>query len=226
MQHTTLLNKRELKYLLAGILVLMAANLVDHLFGRPFWGITRFIYLGFDDNVPAWYSSILLAVAGLISYECSVLAKRLEIQGSLAFLLFAGLLFVMSADELAQLHEIVFGEYAAKYLGISAKAFAKQSPWVWVGGPLVAAIFACFGFFLKGALSAVRHSMLLLVIGFSLIILGGVVLESTINFIDHAERPGIYNLEIIVEESLEMIGTIAVAYALILWRDGVMKLHR
>jgi len=58
-----------------------------------------------------------------------------------------------------------------------------------------------------------------------LIILGGVILESTINFLNHEELQWLWNIEIIVEESLEMIGTLFIAYALIVWRDGAIKLY-
>lgn len=225
MQYNTLLNKREFQYLFAGIFFLVAANIADLILGKPFWGITRFIYLGSDDNVSAWYSSILLAVAGLVAYECSMHAKRKNIKGSLSFLLFAGLLFFMSADEVARFHEII-GGYAAKYLDISSQDFAKHSGWVWVGGPLIIAVFTGFTFLLKEVFSLVSGSMLFLVIGFSLIILGGVIVESTINFLNHEELQWVWDIEVVVEESLEMTGTIFILYALILWRDGIIKLYQ
>lgn len=225
MQENTLLNKRELRYLFAGILFLMAANIADLIFGKPFWGITRFIFLGYDDNVPAWYSSILLAVAGLLAYECSMHANRKNIQGGISFLIFAGLLFFMSADEVARFHEIL-GGYTANYFGISTKDYAKHASWVWVGGPLICVVFIGFIFLLKKAFSLVPGSMYLLVIGFSLIILGGVILESTINFLNHEELQWIWDIEIVLEESLEMIGTIFIAYALMLWRNGIIKLYQ
>lgn len=225
MQKNTLLNKRELQYLIAGIFFLVAANIADLILGKPFWGITRFIYLGSDDNVSAWYSSILLAVAGLVAYECSMHAKRKNIKGGLSFLLFAGLLFFMSADEVARFHEII-GGYAAKYFDISSQDFAKHSGWVWVGGPLIIAVFTGFIFLLKEVFSLVSGSMLFLVIGFSLIILGGVIVESTINFLNHEELQWVWDIEVVVEESLEMTGTIFILYALILWRDGIIKLYQ
>lgn len=225
MQKNTLLNKRELQYLIAGIFFLVAANIADLILGKPFWGITRFIYLGSDDNVSAWYSSILLAVAGLVAYECSMHAKRKNIKGGLSFLLFAGLLFFMSADEVARFHEII-GGYAAKYFDISSQDFAKHSGWVWVGGPLIIAVFTGFIFLLKEVFSLVSGSMLFLVIGFSLIILGGVIVESTINFLNHEELQWVWDIEVVVEESLEMTGTIFIFYALILWRDGIIKLYQ
>ena len=225
MQESTLLNKRELQYLFAGITFLVVANIVDLVFGQPFWGITRFIFLGFDDNIAAWYSSMLLLVAGLIAYECWVYARINNIQGGLSFLIFAGLLFFMSGDEVARIHEIV-GGYVAQYFDISSKDFAQHASWVWVGGPFIVAVFASFMFLLKRVFSLVSGSMFYLALGFSLIILGGVILESTISFLNHEELQWIWDIEIVIEESLEMTGTLFIAYALIVWRDGIIKLHQ
>jgi hypothetical protein len=225
MQENTLLNKRELQYLFAAIMFLVVANIVDLFFGQPFWGVTRFIFLGFDDNISAWYSSILLAISGLIAYECWVYASKNNIQGGLTLLFFAGLLFFMSADEVARVHEII-GGYVAQYFDISSNDYAKHASWVWVGGPFVIAIFISFLFLLKKAFSLVSGSMFYLSLGFFLIILGGVILESTINFLNHEELQWIWDIEIILEESLEMIGTLFIAYALIVWRDGIIKLYQ
>ncbi|HAJ92664.1 MAG TPA: hypothetical protein DCO71_08655 [Gammaproteobacteria bacterium] len=224
MQENTLLAKRELQYLFVGVIFLVVANIIDLVSGTPFWGITRFIYLGSDENVSAWYSSILLAVAGLIAYECWLYANKKNIQGSLSFLLFAGLLVFMSADEVARIHEII-GRYTADFFGISSRDFATRASWVWIGGPFVIAVFIGFMLLLRKMFSLVPGSMFYLLTGFSLIILGGVILESTINFLNHEELQWLWNIEIIVEESLEMIGTLFIAYALIVWRDGAIKLY-
>ncbi len=225
MKEEHLINERTLWYLVGGIVFLAVANVIDLLAGQPFWGITRFIYLGFDNNVPAWYSSLLLAIAGLLCYECSVHAKKLNlpaVSGSLPFLLFAALLVFMSCDEVASFHEHI-GGYVAKYLGIASKDFAKHASWVWIGGPFIMVIFFGFLFFLKRALSLVSRSMQYLTLGISLIILGGIVLEATINFLNHEELQWVWETELVLEESLEMIGTVVIAYSLLLWRDGVSK---
>jgi len=220
--NTLLINKKELQYLFSGIIFLVVANIADLIFGKPFWGITRFIHLGSDNNFSAWYSSMILAVAGLIAYECWVYAKKKEIQGSLSLLLFASLLLFMSSDEVARFHEIL-GKYVAQYYGISSKDFAKHASWVWIGGPFIVVVFISFLFLLKKVLALVSSSIFYLAIGLSLIILGGVILESTINFLNHEELQWVWDIEIILEESLEMIGTIVIAYGLIVWRDGVIN---
>lgn len=221
----TLLNRQELKWLFLGVIVLVLANLVNQLAGKPFWGITRFIYLGYDNNLSAWYSSFLLGVAALLAYDCWRYARRNEIRGGVSFLLFAGLLLLMAADEIAQFHEI-FGGYVADYFELSSKEFAKHTAWVWLGGPLIIAIFVGFIFLLEKIVALVPRCMFYLSLGLGTIIVGGIVLESTINFLNHNELQWLWDAEIIVEESLEMIGTLLVAYALMLWRDGIVsKFH-
>lgn len=222
MQENTLINKQSLKYLLGGVIFLAVANAINILLGQPFWTITRFIFLGFDNNIAAWYSSILLAVAGLLSYECSLHAKIKKVTNHWPFLIFALLLFFMSCDEIAQFHEII-GGLIAKYTGVSSKSFAQHTAWVWIGGPIVLAIFTSFIFLLRKSFSLVPQSIFPLIIGFAFIILGGVVLESTTNFLNHEELEWVWHIEVIFEETFEMVGTIFIAYSLILWRDGILK---
>ena len=224
MGESTSLSKRELRFLSFGILFLAAANIVDLIFGKPFWIITRFIYLGYDDNVSTWYSSMLLAVASLIAYECWIYANNRKIQGGKSLLWLACLLIFMSADEVARFHEI-FGGYAAKFFGLSSKGFAKHSAWVWIGGPVVITIFIGFMLLLKGVLSLVPRSMFYLAVGFSLIVLGGIFLESTTNFLNQQNLKWIWSIEVILEEVLEMIGTMFLAYALITWKTGIVDLY-
>jgi hypothetical protein len=54
--------------------------------------------------------------------------------------------------------------------------------------------------------------------------LGGVFAESTINFLNQEELKWVWDIEVVLEESLEMMGTIFISYSLIRWRDGLIKL--
>jgi len=224
MQASSLINKQNLQYLIAGVVLLVVANIANDILGRPYWAVTRFIHLGADDNISAWYSSILLVVAGLISYECSIYAKNNNTPGHWPFLLFAGLLGFMSADEVARFHEVL-GKYVTELFEYTSKSFTTNSPWVWIGGPVIVVIFIGFAILLKPTLSLVPRSMFFLALGLFSIILGGVIFESTINFLNHEELQWVWDIEIILEEFLEMIGTVLISYALIIWRDGIIELH-
>ena len=114
----------------------MVVNLINDLAGRPFWPITRVVYLGMDDNPAAWYSSVLLAVAGLLAFQCFQLARQKGLDTmkvAMPLFLFAGLLFVMSCDEIARFHENV-GAVVKKLLGVESKSEMVNSGWVMIGG--------------------------------------------------------------------------------------------
>lgn len=108
----TLPRVRDLCILLGIVLFLAVSNLINNATGQPFWTITRHIWLGADDNCTAWYSSLLLALAGLVAYQCAVLARVVREANRKAFHLLVALLLLMSCDEIARLHETVFGDIA------------------------------------------------------------------------------------------------------------------
>lgn len=213
------IDKLVLQYLLGGVIVLVLANALNHMVGMPFWTITSFIHLGSDTNIPAWYSSLLLAVAAVVSLECYRDAGTRNLSGYWTFLVMAGLLLFMSCDEVAGFHEILGGKIAT-YYGIAG----KSAGWVWLGGPIIIILFLCFFLFLKKPLSLVPGTTFYLGLGFGLIILGGVVLESTINWLNHDELQWLWDLEVLVEESFEMMGTLSIIYSFIRWRDEPHKL--
>lgn len=73
----------------------------------------------------------------------------------------------------------------------------------------------------KKVLSRVPGSLRFFVLGFALIVLGGVLLENTINWLNHETLQRLWNVETVVEESLEFFGTISICHALMIWRDGI-----
>lgn len=219
MSAKSLIDKPVLQYFFCGIIVLALANALNHVGGMPFWTITRFIHLGVDNNVPAWYSSLLLAVAALVSLECYREASTRNLSGYWTFLVISGLLLFMSCDEIARFHEILGGQIA-KHYGVAG----KHASWVWLGGPIIITLFLCFFLILKKPLSLVPGTTFYLGLGFALIVLGGVVLESTINWLNHDDLQWVWDVEIVVEESLEMMGTISIIFSFLRWRDETHKM--
>lgn len=203
--------------LLIGILFLFLGNLVNDFVGRPFWTITKIIYLGFDNNFSAWYSSIVLFWSALLWFFLFFnLKSRLSFFESLVFALFVLLLFFMSADEVSQFHE-TFGGLLSKYLGISGKGFAKHTSWVYSLGPI---IFSLFLFFMWNFWKIFnfyfftqKRYFYVLICGFILIFIGGVCLETSINFLNHDELQFIWDLEVIFEEIFEMFGSWLLGYS-------------
>ncbi|MHC4952608.1 MAG: hypothetical protein ACYTGZ_01865 [Planctomycetota bacterium] len=213
--------RREFRYLIAGTVLLVGLNVLNEMFGRPSGTITRLIYLGHDNNMAAWFSSMLLAVAGLLSYECSVRAKQANMRGGLSFLLLAGLLFAMSADKIAMIHESV-GELAKNKFELSSSSLAQHSP-LWIISPMVIGLFVAFVTLLRRTLAEAPGSLTYLIPGFSSIVLGGIVLETTINFLNHDDLQWVWDIENIVEEGLEMAGTLLIMAALLTWRSAAER---
>lgn len=220
MDEKPLITPSFLRTLLIGVGLLAALNIVNDLLGAPFWLVTRLIHLGSDSNISAWYSSCLLAVAGLIAFDCFRIAKTKAVRGGWAFGLIAITLIFMSCDEIAQFHEIL-GGYIAKQIGLSAQHFAQHAAWVWLGGPFIIVLFLVLIVLLRKPLSLVSGSSVLLSLGFGLIVLGGIVLESTINWLNHDELQWLWNIEIVAEETLEMLGSLVLAYAFSLWSTRI-----
>jgi len=214
------LNSHTLKFFFWGIVILISANIICYIYPRPNRMLVGFINLYRDNTVPGWYSAILLAVAGFLAYECFLYARELNITDGWKFLFIAGLLFLMSCDEIAKFHEVIGGSIARSW-GIAARDFGKHAPWVWVLGPVIFALLLGAIFFLRKPLSLVPGSNFFLGLGIVFILAGGIVLESTINWLNSESLQWLWNIEIVLEELLEMIGTLSIAYAFMLWRDGI-----
>ena len=219
-QNTPLVTLTFLHLLFVGVGVLVVANIVNYSLGTPFWLITQLIHLGSDNNIPAWYSSGLLAIGGVVAFDCFRLAKARAVTGAWAFALMAATLLFMSCDEIARLHELV-GGHLVKSLGLSSHSFAQHAGWVWIGGPVVVGLFSALFLLLRKPLSLVGGSGRLLTLGFGMIILGGVVLESSINWLNHNELQWLWNIEIVLEEGLEMFGSLLLAYAFAVWNTSM-----
>ena len=89
---------------ISGILVI--CHLLSLVMGDPSWQWERLFDLGYDNNIPTWFSSALWALAAFTAYRYSGFSvppaeKRLWIFVALGFL-------VLSIDEVAMIHESIF----------------------------------------------------------------------------------------------------------------------
>ncbi|KXI27142.1 hypothetical protein [Paraglaciecola hydrolytica] len=217
-----MIDRTEINYCLFGVFSLAIVNIIDLLLDKPFWIITKMMNLGSDTNFPAWFSSMLLALAGLLAYQCFHVAKKYKTQGHYSLLLFSLLLFALSADEIARIHETL-GEFLSKQSGLASQDQPSNAGWVFVGGPIAVIVFTLVTFRLRQFLLLVPQSLTYLVLGFASIILGGIVLESTTNYLNHDNLQWLWDIEIIVEETLEMIGSIFIMLALVIWRNTITE---
>lgn len=220
MAEPTAFRGRMVKWLLAGVFVMMMLTIIDHAAGRPYWPISRTFTFGHEGNLPTWYSSLLLAIGGVAAWRCYRLAKSNGWRRAWTLGAFSALLWFMSCDEVSQFHEGL-GQYAARFVGVADKSYALNSPWVWVFGPLILLAFLAFIVALWEPLGRAKGCRRLLLLGLGSIVLGGILVEGTINFMDHQRFQTLWTHEVIPEETLEMIGSVLLIYTFVRWETSV-----
>ncbi len=129
------------------------------------------------------------------------------------------LLAAMSCDEVAQIHERI-GDWS-HMLHLFPADWTRHARWVWIGGPIILVFYAFAINALRKPLSLAPGSFLLIAGGFGAIFLGGVVIESTINWLDHGERQRLWDAETIIEEGLELSGALLILYGLATWNRAM-----
>tara|TARA_R110000751_G_scaffold107645_7_gene203922 strand:+ start:21811 stop:22557 length:747 start_codon:yes stop_codon:yes gene_type:complete len=218
LQHADPLNQRILLWLLAGVGFLTTVNIALLFVGDRGFLIRVFFSMDFDRNIPAWYSSMLLALAGLVAFECSLAAERFGQWSKSVFLLLSLLLVFMSCDEIARFHETL-PEILSDHLGLDSVNRFKAHPWVFLGGPFVIILLVTMFLLLNNTLKRFPKSRSLMLWGFIVLVTGGIVLESIMEFLPR----GIWwQIEMLLEETLEMVGTLLISASLILWRDQAL----
>lgn len=155
----------------------------------------RLFHLDQESNLPSWYSSFLLTCVALASGLILTLVRRQSIpapSGKTFWLIFMLAYLALSLDESAMVHE---------HLPVHVK-------WVYIYAPLAAPFFLyCVWYWWKQR--AVNPRSGLWIIGGLLCFgIGGGLLEwiTYIGAVPYALR----QIEYVMEEGMEMIGTIAV----------------
>ena len=169
-------------------------------------------------NFPTWFSSMLLALAAFFSYQCSIAAKtpqRGQRMWQWAALGFLG----MSCDEVAMIHESI-GNTLNKYY-FKSKAI-EHSTWVIILGPIILVMLIVFIIKIKKYLRNSRKAKQLLMIGIFVYVGGSFFLEATINLLNHQNLQWLWNLEIVLEEFFEMLGTVIIIKGLMEHRDFLL----
>jgi hypothetical protein len=216
-QVSRLLTHRTVVLLAIGAIILVIIHICLMFYGSARSPVHTIFNLDSDTNIPAWYSSMMLAVAAILAFECSGIARKFGRNDQLMFFFFCMLLVLMSCDEIVRFHETI-PERLKLFMGMENGDWFDDHPWVVLGGPSVAIVFGTMGWLLYRVMVRSTASLKLLFLGFSAIILGGVVLESAIDLV---EWRVLWKIELIVEESLEMTGTLLICSSLITWRDHV-----
>ena len=207
---------------LTGILFL--AHIANILIGKPSWSVSQFLELASDNSAPAWLSSIILAAAALTAYRSFELAGNHRMASSQILLYSAILLLIMSCDEVAQVHEKLVepGAFLARTLGISVSE-TMPNTWLLIGAPVIITVFTVFALSLRKILRYAPGTLRLFVLGTVLIVVGGIIVESTGRWIAANQLWTLWTIEVLLEEGLESAGSLLLGYCFAYWNEEAPK---
>ena len=181
--------------------------------------MTRTFHLDREANVPAWFSSVLLGLAALAAWRCAQLATRSKVRRAWGCLA-AGFAF-MSCDEVASLHENLTAMLLKRTLVGDLFPWGQLTVWPLVLGPVVAVAVGWLAVNLWSDLRQHPQAARILVQGAALFFFGSAVLELTVQPLSvHASLSWWHELEIFLEETCEMAGTIVMIAGLLRYQKG------
>jgi len=153
LKDTSLINSsaRLTKTLLTCIFLIFTFHIINILLGKPSYNFDRLVHLDHEGNLPTWFSSALWAIGAMVAYSCSILAE-VKFEKRMWFT-FGLLLLILSIDEVAMLHEHVFGMMIGKVI----RQFTGSAPWLkWpvIASPVI--LFWAFPSALSSLISLVQ----------------------------------------------------------------------
>lgn len=165
-----------------------------------------------EGNIPAWFSSSQLFAVAITFFSCA-LRKGTDRRPSRVFFVLAGCVSVyISCDETAQIHERVTALMGARYLDWVPTYAAQNFFFVM----LFIAVLVTIGQLLADDVlklwSHYRRLLLLVVLGVSVGLTGGMVIES-LGYKLLQTGTFLYRLEVTAEEFMEMFGASVILWA-------------
>ena len=208
--------------LLALIWLMVCGHLAFLVVGQRSWQLERLFDLGREGTVPAWFSSLLLAASSLVAASCagSTHDSRAA-RGWRALTL--GLLF-MSCDEITQLHEHASQILTRRIFHLTPAPTSPWSSWALVLGPLIGVAVGWLGRQLRGELRRFPATRRRLLLGAGLFFLGAAGLDLFDPLLRYAETlRWLHQVEIIVEETLEMVGAVLFLSGLLIHQHALRR---
>ncbi|HEY9771525.1 MAG TPA: hypothetical protein V6C71_24025 [Coleofasciculaceae cyanobacterium] len=197
-------------------LVNLAGFFIQYVLG--FRRLDRFIGLlnvGDDSSIPTWYSSFALLICATLLMVIAIVKGRRKEPYFCHWAMLSIIFMVMSIDEVVMIHENM-----GDILGESFKNGFFYYSWVILAIPAIIIFALAYLKFIIHLPTKIRH---LFLIAGAIFVMGGLGLEMLSAFYDSLYRTSnlTYNLIMIAEEFLEMLGIIIFIYALL----SYLKLH-
>jgi len=200
-------SKRLVKFLLGCIGILLVCHLTNLILGKPSYNIDRLFHMGHEGNLPTWFSSILWAIAAILAYQCRCFT-RIAYERKV-WLFVAIILMLLSVDEVAMIHEHLFGNF----LGNRLKTIVSRKwirSWVVVAMPFLVIGTIWIGILLKKCLRGSHKAARLFMLGVGTLFISVVFLEflQPQHFDASVITSPLFELEMLMEETGEMIGVL------------------
>ena len=203
---TRLLSAIVAVLVIAGMTSVVIRFKIGHLLLQPF---ARQFALDRENNIPTYFSTVLLLLAFLLLLIIAILKKRQGNKYALHWKMLAFVFLFLSLDEAASIHELV-SYHMGKTLGTSGLLY-----YAWV---IPATIFVgiCGGLY-RGFLLHLPTKTRRLFLLAALVYIGGALGVEFIKayYADLQGESFTFNLIVVVQETLEMIGMVLFIRALL-----------
>jgi hypothetical protein len=201
--------KMVLKWLIFFYLMLVTLHILTNYILMVPWTIRNFFDFNAEVNIPTWFSSAQLLLLFILSIMTSIQIDNKHLRSFYSLMAIVFLFF--SVDEVSEIHEKI--TKISNKLGIYL--YFPHAHGVWIYGYSILLIVVGLLFW-KGLLAFLNENIgrKIFIIGAVTFIAGGVGLEAYGYYIQNSES--IFSaIEVIAEESFELIGESLMIYALL-----------
>lgn len=196
--------------------VLISLHSLSLLMGHPIWQFERLFDPAQEANIPTWFSSTLWLAAAVTACQCLEFVRS-DRERKVWLIAAAGFL-IFSIDETAMIHENIGKILPHHFFPPEFHTTFRATSWPITTAPLlIGLVIWCLTIFRK-VLRGSHHAAGLLGGGFFAVFAGGYGLEMTTNLLNHGTLQWLWNIEEIVEESLEMAGILMMISGLLVHR--------
>jgi hypothetical protein len=190
-------------------LALVALYLIANLLGHA----PRMFDLDAESNLPTWYSSVQLFLLAQALTVLALLLARRSWRDAAPFLFLAAIALLLSADEVATIHERFARHFETGLTGVARAElyFTRTGYWMLALGPMLATALAAGIWLITRRLKIPRSVAVKGLLGVAFFFLSATGVEMLSNF-----ASGIANVaQVAIEEGGEMMGVTIVLWSLL-----------
>jgi hypothetical protein len=202
--------------LFAADLALVLIAVADFAAGHPWPRLSNLFNLDAERTVPTWYSSMQWFCAGAMFACFASNAWHRRMRGALCIAALALACMVFSVDEIAEIHERLGSASDVLMSGGTRSGSALWSTGLWpflIGIPAIAVVAIVVRGTRHIFLARAPRALVLLIVGFIVMFTGALGVELIANLVSADKHSGEFLAQVVVEESLEMIGVTLIAWS-------------